>query len=192
MPTAVATYPSPELARFGRELDAIRREAALVDELSAAQLAWSPAPGRWSAGEHVAHMRVLTSLYLDAIDRGVAAARSRGHTGFDAYRPGLLGGFMTRLMEPPVRRRLPTAPIFVAPAEPGRDERPAWHATHDELDRRLHEAGGISLNQARVASPATRLLRLRLGDAFALLLAHERRHLWHIRQLRADPGFPPA
>lgn len=192
MPTATATYPSPELARFGRELDVIRRDAAEVDHLTPAQLAWRPAPGRWTPGEHVGHMRLLNSLYLEAIDRGIAEARARGRSGFDAYRPGLLGGFMTRMMEPPVRRRLRTAPAFVAPEEPGRDERPAWHATHAALEERLHRAGGVSLNQARVASPALKLLRFRLGDVFAILLAHERRHLWLLRQLRADPAFPAA
>jgi len=39
-------------------------------------------------------------------------------------------------------------------------------------------------------SPGSRLLRMSLGDALALVLAHERRHLWQLRQLRADPAFP--
>lgn len=193
MPTATATYPSPELARFGRELDAIRRDAEAVDALSDAQLAWSPAPGRWGAGETVSHLRVLNTRYLEAIDRALEEARAHGRSGFDGYRPGLLGGFMVRMMEPPVRRRLRTLPVFVAPPGEALDwsaERAGWKATHDEIDRRLHAAGAVSLNQARVTSPGSRFLRFRLGDVFALLLAHERRHLWQIHQLTADPGFP--
>jgi hypothetical protein len=194
MLTAAVAYPSTELARFGRELQAVRREAAeLLDGLSDAQLGWNPEPGRWSVGENVAHLRTLNERYLQAIDSGIAAARARGHTGFGAYRPGIVGGFMVRFMEPPIKRRVKTPSVFVP--EETRDwaaERAGYEATHQGIEERLHAAGGIDLNRARVVSPATKLLRLKLGDAFALLMAHERRHLWQIRQLRADPGFPPA
>ena len=194
METAVVAHRSPDLARFGRELDAVRREsAALTGDLSNAQLAWRPAPGRWSPGQVVSHLRATNTRYLEAIDRSIEQARAHGLTGFTPHRPGLVGRFMTRLLEPPVKRPL-RAPAAFRPAE---DEAHDWRAevdgylaTHDALEERLHHAGGISLVRARVVSPANRLLRVNLGDAFALLLAHERRHLWQLRHLRADPGFP--
>lgn len=191
MLTAAVAYPSSELARFGRELQAVRREAAeLLDGLSDAQLAWAPEPGRWSVGEHVSHLRTLNTRYLEGIDRAIADARAHGRTGFGAYRPGLVGGFLTRLMEPPVKRRMKTPAVFVTEgAHDWAAELAGYHATHEALEERLHAAGGVDLNRARVASPATRLLRLKLGDVFSLLMAHDRRHLWHIRQLRADSSF---
>jgi len=194
MLTTAVAYPSTELARFGRELQAVRRDAAgLLDGLTGAQLAWQPEPGRWSVGENVSHLRTLNTRYLEAVDRAIADARARGRTGFGAYRPGLVGGFMTRLMEPPVKRRIKTFPVFVTGgAHDWAAELAGYHATHEALEARLHAAGGIDLNRARVVSPATKLLRLKLGDVFALLLAHDRRHLWQIRQLRAAPSFPPA
>ena len=196
MQSPAAAYPSPDLARFGRELEAVRRDAAaLAEGLSDAQLAWRPGPGRWSAGQVVSHLRTVNTRYLESIDRSLAQARARGRTGFDAYRPGLVGGFLTRQMEPPVTRRFPSPAVFLPAADDGsgdwRAELAGYLATHDALDERLHHAAGISLVKARVASPASRLLRINLGDAFALLLAHERRHLWQLRQRRAEPGFPP-
>jgi hypothetical protein len=194
MPAAATAYPSTELARFGRELEGVRREAAgALSGLSDAQLGWAPEPGRWSVGENVSHLRTLNTRYLEAIDRAIAGARASGRTGFGAYRPGLVGGFMTRLMEPPVKRRLKTIGVFVTQGpHDWAAELAGYHATHDALDQRLHDAGGIDLNRARVVSPATKLLRFKLGDAFALLLAHDRRHLWQIRQLRAHSSFPRA
>ena len=196
MQSASVAYPSADLARFGRELEAVHRDAAeLLEGLSDAQLAWRPPAGGWSAGEIACHLRILNSRYLEAIDRSISEARARGHTGFGGYKPGLLGGFMVKMMEPPVKRRLKTPAVF----RPAEDPAHAWRAevhgylaTHGALEERLHRAGGISLARARVASPASRLLRLTLGDAFALILAHERRHLTQIRALRADPGFPGA
>jgi hypothetical protein len=196
MQTATAAYPSPDLARFGRELEAVHRDASeLLDGLSDAQLAWRPEAGGWSLGEVACHLRTLNARYLEAIDQSITEARTRGHTGFGGYKPGLLGGFMVKMMEPPVKRRLKTPAVF----RPAEDEAHDWRAevdgylaTHEGLEERLHRAGGISLARARVSSPASRLLRLTLGDAFALVLAHERRHLAQIRALRADPAFPRA
>ena len=75
MLTAAAAYPSTELARFGRELHSVRREAAeLLDGLSPAQLAWTAEPGRWSVGENVSHLRTLNTRYLESIDRAIAEA----------------------------------------------------------------------------------------------------------------------
>jgi hypothetical protein len=193
MQTAGAAYPTTNLARFGRELEAVRRDAAaLTDELSDGQLAWRPGPGRWSVGEIVSHLHVLNTRYLEAIDLAMEQARARGRTGPDGYRPGLVGGFMTRMMEPPVKRRLKAPAIFRPVDRDWRAELAAYRATHDALEERLRQAGGVSLAKARVVSPATRLVRINLGDSFALLLAHERRHLWQLRELRSDPAFPGA
>ena len=193
MQSATVAYPSSDLARFGRELEAVHRDAAaLMDGLSDAQLAWRPEAGGWSVGEVACHLRTLNARYIDAIDQSISEARTRGHTGFGGYKPGLLGGFMVKMMEPPVKRRLKTPAIF-RPAEEEHDWRAevdGYLATHQGLEERLHRAGGISLARARVASPASRLLRLTLGDAFALILAHERRHLTQLRALRADPALP--
>ena len=194
---SAAVYPSPDLARFGRELEAVRRDAhGLMGGLSDGQLAWRPGPGRWCAGEIASHLRVLNTRYLEAIDRAIEQARARGRTAGDGYRPGLVGGFMVRLMEPPVKRPLKAPAVFRPAGDDGardwRGELSGYLATHEALEERLQRAGDVSLVQARVVSPGTRLLRINLGDSFALLLAHERRHLWQLRQLRADPRFPSA
>lgn len=196
MQTATVSYPSSDLARFGRELEAVHREAAeLLDGLSDAQLAWRPEAGGWSMGEIACHLRTVNTLYLGAIDRSISEARERGHTGFGGYKPGLLGGFMAKLLEPPVKRRFKSPAVFRPADDEGHDWRAevgGYLATHDDVEERLHHAGGISLARARVVSPANRLVRVNLGDAFALVLAHERRHLAQIRALRADPSFPRA
>ena len=57
---------------------------------------------------------------------------------------------------------------------------------------RLRQANGVDLAKARVRSPASMWIRITLGSAFALMAAHERRHLWQARQLMARPDFPTA
>jgi hypothetical protein len=41
-----------------------------------------------------------------------------------------------------------------------------------------------------VKSPAVSWIRLPLGSGFALMVAHERRHLWQARNVINETGFP--
>jgi hypothetical protein len=55
---------------------------------------------------------------------------------------------------------------------------------------RLRQANGLDLSRARVRSPASKWLRMPLGSGFAVMTAHERRHLWQARRVTSSPGFP--
>jgi hypothetical protein len=186
---------SPLLEDFLEQLRAIRRAAAASTEsLGAAQLAWRPAPGRWSAAEAVAHLNLTGRHYLDAVARALAEARARGLADRGDWRPSLVGRVMMYGTEPPPRFRVPAPPIFRAPrgAPPpdGARELAAWKRLHLEMEERIREAAGLDLRRARVVSPVTRLVRMNAGDAIALLLAHERRHLWQIGRVKESGGFP--
>jgi hypothetical protein len=196
-PTRSPSSPplAPLLERSLEELRAVRRDAAaLTGGLSAAQLAWSPAPGRWSMAEGVAHLNRTGRLYLDALAHSLAGARARGLVDRGDYRPGLVGGWMARSMEPPPKIRFRSPRVFLpargAAAVDGPRELATWRELHLEMEERIREAAGLDLRRTRVVSPASRWLRISAGDALALLLAHERRHLWQMRQVRESGGFP--
>jgi hypothetical protein len=198
MPTIVPPEDllSPLLRRYLDELAAIRRDAnALTGGISDAQFAWRPEPGRWSVGQIVSHLRAAGHSYAAALRPALAKARERGMTDRGDFKSSLIGGMMVRSMEPPPRRRF-KAPRIWRPAEGearGFDrerELSGWRALHDELAALIHAAAGLDLRRIRIASPAARLLRMNAGDALALVLAHERRHLWQMRGVREHAGFP--
>jgi len=66
----------------------------------------------------------------------------------------------------------------------------------DEIHARLEElmirADGVSLQHGRMRSPFLPLIRFTLGQAFAVNIAHARRHLWQAREVRQHPQFPRA
>jgi hypothetical protein len=66
----------------------------------------------------------------------------------------------------------------------------AFRAYQVQYVDRLRQANGLDLARARVASPLTRWLRMSLGSSFALMVAHERRHLAQARRVTRAPGFP--
>ncbi|HEX2219347.1 MAG TPA: DinB family protein, partial [Gemmatimonadales bacterium] len=153
-----------------------------------------PAPDRWSVAGCLVHLNLSGGLYLPALDRAIADARARGLTGGGEYRPGLVGGWLARSMEPPPRARSRSrAQRQIRPpaeARPVAEVRTEFLGLQDELERRVRDAEGLDLARAKVTSPLLSLLRLRLGDALAFLLAHQRRHLWQAHRVREAAALP--
>ena len=195
MTPAPSAPPAAHIAEWLEQLRAIRRDAAeLTEGLSDAQLAWRPGPGRWSIAEVVAHLNRAGRPYLDLIAHALAGARAQGPPP-EPWRPTFIGGMMARSQEPPPRIRFRAPRIFRpdgdgAPPPAGAPELATWRSLHQEMEERIREAAGADLRRARIVSPVTRLVRMNAGDAFALLLSHERRHLWQIRGIRGTAGFP--
>ena len=101
------------LDEYARQYQDLARDAErLTDGLSDPQLSWSPAPGRWSIGDCLAHLNAVAGPYADALEESVARAREEGLATGAPVRYGWLERWMIRSMEPPPRRRLPAPGIF--------------------------------------------------------------------------------
>jgi hypothetical protein len=68
----------------------------------------------------------------------------------------------------------------------------AFSGWQDSLADRIRAADGLDLRRARQRSPILPVLKWSLGTMFALVLAHERRHIWQARQVRNSKAFPVA
>ena len=94
-------------------------------------------------------------------------------------------------MEPPARFKVTAPATFLPAAGRSRHEiMAAFRAYQVQFVDRLRQANGLDLARARVTSPANRWIRIPLGSAFALMTAHERRHLRQARNVTSIPGFP--
>jgi len=195
-PAAVPTL-SPPLQGFLDQLAFIRREtAALTDGISDARFNWVPAPGRWSVGQVVNHLNLSGASYLDRLEPLLADARARGLRDRRDYKPSLVGGILVRSMEPPPRKRF-KAPAIWRPAEVGpaldrAAELARLNALHDRIETLIRSAEGLDLRRIRLASPVSRLIRMNAGDALNLVLTHERRHLYQLRKVTEEAGYPTS
>ena len=191
----VASGPSglaPEIDEFRKQFERISADAdALVAPLSDEQFAWQPAPDAWSVLQCLDHLNATARQYLPVMDEGVAEAIRRGMYGAGPYSYNWIGRLMVYVNQPTTRRRA-RAPKAFRP-EPGRsrhDVMAAFHAYQVQYVDRLHQANGLDLARARVASPVARWIRMPLGSAFAMMLAHERRHLAQAQRVLSAEGFP--
>jgi hypothetical protein len=185
---------TPQIDDFRAQFDRLSAQAdALVAPLTEQQFNWQPAPGMWSVAQCIEHLNVTARLYLPLLDRGVAEAIRRGLYAEGPFAYNWIGRIVVHVMEPPARLKIKAPKIFLPPPERTRQEiMAAFRAYQVQFIDRLRQANGLDLSRARVQSPASRWIRLPLGSAFALMTAHERRHLWQAERVTTAPGFPVA
>ncbi len=196
--SALQTVSTPRslstMQPFFRELSVNRETAsALFDGLSSEQLAWRPAAALWSLADICGHLATTAALYVAELDVAIA----RGHSDAAYSERPFQGTIVSRLvvwtMEPPVRVRMRSPrDLRPNPTEAPTDARRRYHAAQRSLEIRMERAAGLDLSHVRVRLPELRQVRLSLGAVLALLLAHERRHLWQATIVRRLPGFPLA
>jgi hypothetical protein len=186
-----ASLPA-ELRSIMDQLDENERNAgALLGELDETQLRWQPSPTSWSIGQCLDHITATNRLYLEPMDRAVAAARVRGAQRRGPLQPGAPSRWFVRELEPPPRRRLP-APKQVVPAL-GKSKTQLTSEFAGEQQRvrdLLLAAAGLDLNRTRFVNPFVPLIRFSVGTGFLVIAAHERRHLFQAAAVRGLPAFP--
>ena len=174
-------------------LDSNEREAQrLAGGLTAGQLTWQPGDGgAWSVGECLEHLTQGNRLYAQALAEAIQKAGKAGLPRQGAIRPGWLGRLFLGQLEPPVRMRV-KAPGSLKPA---RLEDPEailsqFVASHDGVRSAVREAAGLDLNRVVFPNPLIKMVTISAGFALLVIPAHERRHLWQMKNVRAAGGFP--
>jgi hypothetical protein len=175
----------------------LQRQSAEVREIwsshARAALRWRPHERKWSIAGHVGHLCIVNGGYVVPLRRCVSEARERGLLSDGPYRHPWIGSWFARSMEPPPTRRRRTLKAMVPDPEPDVDDvLSEFQRLQGEVARIMSDARGVDLGRARFASPFLPILRLSLGTGLSALLAHNRRHLWLIREVMGSTGFAVA
>ena len=191
-PVAGPLALAPEVDGYKQEFERLATAAdALVSPLTEEQFIWRPAHGSWSIAECIDHLNVTARLYLPQLDEGIAEAIRRGLYAEGPFTHDLIGRFLVRTMEPPARIRVKAPSSFHPVVHRSRSEiMAAFRAYQVQFVDRLRQASGLDLRRAKVHSPISDWIKMSLNSGFALMAAHERRHLWQAQQVIAAAGFP--
>ena len=157
-------------------------EADRLRHLPPATLQAQPAPGRWSVAQVMEHLNFYNRHYVPAI-----RARLEGHHTQPAtsFRPGWLGDYFTKLMQPgengTIAKKMKAPKNAVPAAQPdGQAQLERFIAYQQELLVLLDNARGANLGSIRIPTSLSSLLALKLGDTFRFLIAHQQRHFVQI------------
>lgn len=183
--------PHLENLRLSARSHAIRVETLCV-RLDDRELCWQPGPGRWGIAQCLDHLVRTARVYQPRIQAAIEACRAHGWQRRDDYRPTWFGRRFLAAAGPNGRRKIRAARVFRPASAPRAD---AWRE-YLELDaalvRLLEEADGLDLGRAKVHSPLSRYLTLRLGEALTMLVVHDERHLMQAERVRSERAFPRA
>lgn len=183
---------TPEIDEFRKEFDRLSAEAdALVAPLSDQQFNWQPRPDAWSVAQCIDHLNITARLYLPMLDEGIAAAIRRGLYNPGPFTYNWIGRLFVHVVQPQTRIKAKAPKAFQPPVGRARKEvMAAFGAYQVQYIDRLRQSNGLDLARARVSSPLARWIQMPLGSGFAMMAAHERRHLAQAKRVLGAAGFP--
>lgn len=182
----------PELADYQRQFESIQKEVReLTAGLAESQFNWRPDATRWSISENLLHLNITGEMWRRPLEAAIEQARARGPFSRGPFRYGFLGSVAIRKMEPPPRQKFrASAKAMPTNGNPITAVVPTFLHHQDEFILRLHQANGLDLARIKLPLPGRRFLKLSMGQCFAFIATHERRHLWQAKQVRNHPQFP--
>ncbi len=179
-----------------RTEDIINTLSHQLKELSENQLNWKPSPKKWSILECVEHINTACRHYIPEIRMQISNAPKDLPT--DDFRPGILGDYLTKMMQPQANGKIKGKMKTLAKFEPGSSTSTLNSADvfdeciqhHKELLGFIHTSANLNLNKVRVPSAIGPIIRFKLGDCYRFNTAHHQRHLLQAQNVMKAQGFP--
>jgi len=147
----------------------------------------APGAGRWSVVQILEHLNSYGRYYLTAIEKSLRSNKPSKET----FTPGWFGNYFTKIMKPGgdgrIRNKM-TAPKGHRPPE-RLDVKPV---VDDFLDQQQHLLGLLeqakqkNIGSIRTPISISRFIKLKVGDTFRFLIAHEQRHFVQIANTISD------
>lgn len=151
----------------------------------------SPGAGKWSIAQVLEHLNAYGRYYLPAISHSLEHAQE----AVPEFRPGWFGDYFTRIMKPGKDGRIGnkmSAPKAYRP-QPQTAGFPVIETfleQQQQLLLLLEKAKSKNIGSIRTPISISKLIRLKTGDTFRFLVAHEQRHFLQVeytfRQLNPD------
>jgi uncharacterized damage-inducible protein DinB len=169
-----------ELQEDVRKLIAAVEFIKLQDKV---KLAYPLQEGKWTAVQCLEHLNIYSRYYLSAIDTAMAADTDAKDAWFNT---GKLGNYFTNMMKPgnvyEINNKMKTPKGYAPPIALSVDT-----VINEYLEQKqkllllLETAKGRNLNTIRIPVSITKMVKMKLGDTFRFLIAHEQRHLIQAR-----------
>lgn len=141
-----------------------------------------PAEGSWSAMQCLGHLNTYGDYYLPAIEKAIAQAKQENKTATQNFTPGWLGNYFTNLMMPNEKgipsKKMKAQKNYTTNNEGNSDCTIAKFIDQQEkLISLLEESKSVDLNAIRIPISIAKFIKLKLGDVFMFLIAHNIRHV---------------
>ena len=147
----------------------------------------APGAGRWSVVQILEHLNSYGRYYLTAIEKSLRSNKPSKET----FTPGWFGNYFTKIMKPNGDGRIRNK--MIAPKGHRPPERLDVKPVIDDfLDQQQHLLGLLeqakqkNIGSIRTPISISRFIKLKVGDTFRFLIAHEQRHFVQIANTISD------
>lgn len=160
-------------------------QAELLKQIPEAEMLQQPQPGKWSIAQVLEHLNGYNRFYLTEIENALQGNRVSVAA---VFKSGFIGNYFTNLMQPKEDGTI--AKKMSAPAEynfgPDLDAQKVldeFIARQQRLLTLLDKARNADLGY-KVPISISRWIKLKLGDTFRFLVAHQLRHFIQIDKVK--------
>jgi DinB family protein len=171
----------------------IRRVKECAEFFAAAdknKLVYSPEKGKWSVVQVLEHLNAYNRHYLPAIEKQLSVVT---HTTNAWFTSGFWGEKFTKMMKPKnvyeIKNKMKTQKAYAFPNSLNVDTvLKEFIAGQDKFLQLLELAKGKDIGGMHIPITLTSLIKLKLGDTFRFLVAHEQRHMIQARNTLKTVG----
>jgi hypothetical protein len=163
-----------------RQLVAATEHLQLADPV---KLSYPPEEGKWSVAQVLEHLNMYNRYYLPQIEKAMVHIPKEVNSWFV---PGFFGDYFTRMMMPrnvyEVKNRMKAMKGYRPDRGVNVESVFREFVEHqNKLIQLMETAKKRNLDQIRIPITISKLIRLKLGDTFRFLVAHEQRHMIQAR-----------
>ncbi len=150
-----------------------------------------PAAQSWSANQCVQHLNSYGRYYLPLLEKAFQTAKQKSITDNQTFKPGLLGGWFTRMMQTPPSG-IPNKKMKSPPKHTPQGILPSHQVISEFIDQQerllqlLQHAGSVDLHSAKVPISIATFIRLSVGDVLSFVVAHNQRHVQQAQRAIAE------
>ncbi len=170
------------LNRLEKQADEQLRQAISVwQNMKAEQLLASPSEKEWSMAQCLWHLNSYGNYYLPLIAEKLKTSSTKSQE----FKSTWLGSYFTRMMQPKAgMKKYKAFKDHVPPAVvDAHYELAEFIRQMEQLISLLRKSETKDMNAIRIPISITKLVRLKLGDVFGFILAHNERHIRQMKRL---------
>lgn len=173
-----------------KDVNRIKESAAFLQSSDQNKLVYSQDKSKWSVVQILEHLNAYNRHYLPLMEKNLSVVTP---THDEWFTPGFWGEKFTKMMKPTnvyqIKNKMKAMKAYSFPNSLNVDTVLKEFLAHQDTWLKLLEtAKGRDLNAIRIPITLTTLVKLKVGDMFRFLIAHEQRHMIQARNTLKEMG----
>ena len=159
------------------------KNATYLQSMHTDAICMPPAAGKWSVVQILYHLNSYNNYYLPQIEEVIKKGINQPYSA--TFKAGIIGNYFAKTMLPGndgAVKNVMKAPKDHAPANTFSDVEAITRFIEgqQQLLHLMKEARNVNLTRLKVPISISTLIKIRLGDTFRFLIAHQQRHFVQI------------